>query len=197
MSEAAAYGGLAALQLAGGYFASQNIKATAELNRDISEMNAQFAELDAYDAALEGHTRQTRYQSVIDNTLAEQSTSLLAQDVDIHFGSAATLASETKFMGELNMMEIQKEAQNRALGYGREARNTRLSGALQYGADRTRAGQAMFQGVVGAAQTGLTGYKRASAGGSSTVVDDAAQNEVNSKYSGTRDYVSRDLEGYA
>lgn len=158
--QAAGYGALAGLQLAGGYFASQNIKATAELNRDIADMNAEFAELDAYDSELEGYTRQARYQSVIDNTLAEQQAILAAQDVDVNYGSAASIAEETRFLGQLNLMEIQKQAQEEAMGYRRQARDYRMGSALDYADARGRAGQAIFSGVTGAAKSGLTGYER-------------------------------------
>ena len=159
-AQAALYGGLAALQLAGGYFASQNIKDTAKLNRDIANMNAEFAELDAYDSEMEGYSRATRYQSVIDNTLSEQQALLTASDIDVNYGSAAEIQEETRFMGELNKMEIEKQAQEAALGYKRQARDFRIGGKLQYGADKTRAAQAMFSGVTSAAQSGLTGYQR-------------------------------------
>jgi hypothetical protein len=159
-AQAYLYGGLAGLQLVGGYFASQNIKATAELNRDISEMNAEFAELDAYDAEMEGLSAVARYQSVIDNTLAEQQVAMTAADIDVGYGTAAAVQEETRFVGDLNKMEIEKQAQEQALGYTRQARDIRLGGALAYGDARTRAGQAMFSGITGAAQTGLTGYER-------------------------------------
>jgi len=158
--QAGLYGGLAALQIAGGYFAAQNIKATAELNKDISDMNAEFAELDAYDAEIQGGTDQARYQSVIDNTLAEQSAIFNASDVDASYGSAASVAEETKFTGKLNLMQIEKQARQQALGYKRQARDINLGGSMNYSDSRTRAGQAMFQGITGAAQTGLTGYER-------------------------------------
>lgn len=159
-AQAALYGGLAALQIAGGYFASQNIKATAKLNRDIADMNAEFAELDAYDAELEGYTKQARYQSVVDDTLAEQSAIMNAQDIDVNYGSAASIAQETKFVGQMNLMEIEKQAQQQALGYTRQARDIRLGASLNYADSKTRAGQAMFSGVTSAASTGLTGYER-------------------------------------
>lgn len=159
-AQAYLYGGLAALQLAGGYFASQNIKATAKLNRDIADMNAEFAELDAYDAEQEGYTRSTRYQSVIDNTLSEQQAALTANDVDVNYGSAGEIQEETRFIGELNKMEIEKQAQERALGYQRQARDFRIGGKLQYGSDTARASSAMFSGVTSALDSGLTGYQR-------------------------------------
>lgn len=159
-TQASLYGGLAALQIAGGYFASQNIKATAALNRDIANMNAEFAELDAYDSELEGATSQARYQGVIDNTLAEQSTLLAAQDVDTNYGSAASIAAETKFVGELNLMEIEKRAQEQVLGYTRQSRDYKLSGIMGITDSKSRASQAITSGITGAAQTGLTGYER-------------------------------------
>lgn len=156
----AMYGGMAALQLAGGYFASQNIKATAKLNQEIAEMNAEFAELDAYDSELEGYSAATRYQSVVDQTLGDQQALMAAQDIDVNYGSAASVQAETRFLGELNKMEIEKQAQEQALGYKRQARDLRLGGVMERGDARIRAGQAMSQGVMGAAQSGITGYER-------------------------------------
>jgi hypothetical protein len=168
---------LAGAQLASGYFASQNIRATAALNKDIAEMNAEFAELDAYDSELEGMSAATRYQSVIDNTLAEQQTALAAADVDISYGSAASIGEETKFIGQLNQMEITKQAQEQALGYKRQSRDFKLSGFMQSAEGKSRASQAMASGITSAASTGLTGYERSrspgGSGGSKPKVDRA------------------------
>lgn len=162
------YAAMAGFQLVSGYFASQNIRDTAELNRDIAEMNAEFAELDAYDAQLEGHNKKTRYQATIDNTIADQKTIMEAQGVDSGFGSAASIASETEFVGKLNLMEIEKAAQEQALGYKRQARDFRLGGKLNYGNAMARASQAMTSGITSAMKTGLTGYERMSGSGGST-----------------------------
>lgn len=159
-AQMALYGGLAALQLAGGYYAAENMKETAKLNQEIAEMNAQFAELDAYDAITEGYTQQTRYQSVIDQTLGEQQLIQTAQGVDVNYGTAAAVQEETKFVAELNLMEIEKQAQERALGYKTQARDYRTGGALARADADIRAGTAKFQAVSGATQTALTGYKR-------------------------------------
>lgn len=154
------YGGLAGLQLAGSYFAAQNVKETAELNREIANMNAEFAELDAYDAEIEGLSESARYQSVIDETIDTQRVLLEAQGVDTSFGSAAALQEESKFIGTLNKMEIEARAQERALGFERQADDIRLSSHLQFAKAEQRASDIMFQGVTSAAQTGLTGYAR-------------------------------------
>lgn len=155
-----AYAALAGLQLAGGYFASQNMKESARLNQEISDMNSQFAELDAYDAETEGYTEQARYQSVIDQTLGEQQLLMTAADVDVNYGTAASVQEETRFTAELNLMEIQKRAQEKALGYKTQAREFKTSGALQRAEADSKAGDIMFNSAVGAAQTGISGYKR-------------------------------------
>jgi len=157
---AALYGAQAGLQLAAGYFAAENIKATAELNRDIAEMNAEFAELDAYDAEIEGYTAQAKYQKVIDQTLSDQQLALSAANIDTSFGTAGAIREESKFIADLNKMEIEKRAQERTLGYEREARAIRMGSTLDFSQAQARASQVMFQSVLGASQSGLTGYQR-------------------------------------
>lgn len=159
---AAVYGGLAAMQIAGGYFAAENMKQAAILNQDIAEMNAEFAELDAHDAELDGLSEVARYQGIVDQTLSEQTTALTAADVDLSFGSASTIETETRFLAEMNRMEIENDAEAKALGYTREARDRRLGGFLQRADSAGREFGAKFQGITGAAQTGLTGYSRRS-----------------------------------
>lgn len=154
------YAALAGLQLAGGYFASQNIRETAKLNQEIADLNAEFAELDAHDAIVEGATQQARYQEVIDQTLAEQQLIQTSQDVDVNYGTAKSVQEETRFMAELNLMEIQKQAQEKALGYTSQARSIKSQGVLDRASADAKAGQVLFNSTVSAAQTGISGYRR-------------------------------------
>lgn len=159
---------MAGLKLAGSYFASQNIRDTAELNQDIANMNAEFAELDAYDAELEGYTQQAKYQSVIDKTLSEQQAILTAADVDVNYGSVGEKKKESEFIAQLNLMEIEKRAQEKALGYERQASDYRFGGSIARSESEGKASQVMSQGILGAAESGilaaeragLTGYKK-------------------------------------
>lgn len=151
--------GLAALQLAGGYFASENIKRSAALNERIAEANAEFAELDAYDAELEGFSESARYQSVIDATLGTQQAELAAADVDLNFGSAASVQKETRLIAELNKMEIQKRGRENALGYQRQASDIRLGGFLGAQQAKSQASTVLVQGALGAAKSGIQAYR--------------------------------------
>lgn len=158
---AALYGGMAAMQLVSGYFASQNVKETAKLNREIAEMNAKFVELDAYDTEIDGLTRKARYQGIVDNVLSTQRANLAAADIDINYGSAASIPEETRFIGELNKMEIEKEAREKALGLKRQARDIRSGSVVDYARERARAGAMMFNSGMQAFGTGLQGAEKA------------------------------------
>lgn len=157
---AALYGGMAALELVGGYYAAQNIRDTAALNEEIAEMNAQFAELDAYDARVEGYSKVAEYQKVIDQTISQQQASLAAANVDVTFGSVSTIKAESEFIGNMNKMEIEKRAQEQALGYESQARDYRFKATLSASQAETQAAQVEFQSYIGATKTGLTAAQK-------------------------------------
>lgn len=155
------FGGLAGLQLIGGHYAAKNTKETAALNADIEDMNAEFAELDAYDARIDGFSEQARYQSVVDKTLGEQTAILAAQDIDLSAeGTAQQIQKETRFIAELNKLEIQNDASQRALGYKREARGFKIRGFLERLQGNIRASDIKFQTLLSAAETGISGYEK-------------------------------------
>lgn len=157
---AAAYGALAGLQVAAGYFAADNIRNTAKLNQEIADMNAEFAELDAYDAEIDGYSEVARYQTVVDATLGEQQAQLAAADVDLSFGTAASIQQETRFIADMNKREILNNAEERALGYEREGKEFRFKGFLGVSEGEQRASAARFAGISSGAQTGISGYRR-------------------------------------
>lgn len=153
--------GAAGLAFVGSLFAAQNIKETAALNREIAEMNAEFAELDAYDSLLDGETQKADYQKIVDQTLGQQRANLLAADVDVSYGSAASIAQETKFTADLNKFELEKRAQETSLGYTNQARQYRHGGALNEARAESEARSVVFQGGVSALESGakaLSGY---------------------------------------
>ena len=155
-----ALAGVAALQFSQGLFAAENTKKAAELNQQIAEMNAEFAELDAYDTELEGYSQQAQYQTQVDQTLSDQKTIAAATDIDISYGSAAELVEESRFIANLNKMEIQQQARDAALGFKREARNYRLGGSLNRSSSELQASSQQMSGTVSAIRTGITGYQR-------------------------------------
>jgi hypothetical protein len=184
---------MAAVQLASSYFAAQNARDTAELNNDVAQWNAEFAELDAHDAIIEGESSVARYEAVVDQTLGDQRVAFAVADVDATYGSASEISKETKFMAEINRMEIEKQAQEKALGYKRQARDFRLQAGLNLAAEEARASSIQASGVVGALGTlskaDFTGYgPKRSSGGQNQGLDNFRNNEVTGYQSLTGDF---------
>lgn len=183
---------MAAVQLASSYFAAQNARDTAQLNNEISEWNAEFAELDAHEAILEGETQVAQYQAVIDQTLSDQTVAFAVNNVDADYGSAAAVTKETKFIGQLNRMEIEKQAQEKALGYKQEARAFRLQGDINRIADENRASQIQAAGITSSLSTlagaDFTGYGPKRSPSSSPSLGGTARNDITGYQSLTRDF---------
>jgi len=161
------YGGMAALSIAQGHFTADIIRQQADLNKDIAEMNAEFAELDAYNAEIEGYSQVAQYQKIVDQTVSKQRAELAAADVDTSFGTASSFEAETKFIAEMNRMEIQKQAYEKAMGYRSQARDYRLAGFLGRAKAEMEASTAEFEGNVGGIRSIASGYNYVSGGGQS------------------------------
>jgi len=151
---------MAAMQIGAGIQQAGLIRQQARITSMVNEMNAKYVEIDAYEAEKFGHTEQAAYESTIDEAVAEQRMSFVAQNVDVNYGTAAEVQAETRLIGFLNKMEIQSQARAKALGLKREAANIRLGSTMQRAQSEINASAAITQGVIGAANTGLSYYAR-------------------------------------
>lgn len=152
--------GLAGLQIWSGYQTAELIRDSARLQGQINDMNAGFAELDAYNSEVQGFSETARYQTTIDQTVSGQRVAFAAQGVDVSYGTAKEVQNESKLTGFLNQLDIQYQARQKAAGFHREARNIRLGGAMSNLSSEREASSAIRSGIFGAAQTGLSGYAR-------------------------------------
>ena len=157
MSAAYAAAGLGALQVWSGIQMGGMIRRQADLTAQISEMNAQFAEIDAWEAEKMGYTQTARYQSVIDATLDDQRAIMAAQGTDVGYGTAAELQAETRLTGFLNTLDMQQQARNQAYGFKTQASNFRLQGANQIMQGRVDSFGAVMGGVTSGAATAVRG----------------------------------------
>lgn len=156
----AGYAALAGVQIWSGLQQAEMIREQSKLTQRISELNALFAEQDAYEAEKAGESEAARYQTTIDQTVGDQRTTMAAQGVDINFGTAAALQEETRLTGFLNTIDIKNQARAKALGYKQQARNIRLNGAMGASQAEMNASAAVTSGLMGAAATGISAYKR-------------------------------------
>lgn len=158
MAAAYAYAALALFQVASGAQQAEMVQANGRLSQRISDMNAKYADLDAYEAEKFGFTQSARYQSVIDSMIGEQKVRLANQNVDVNFGTAKELQEETKLTGFFNQLEIQNAARARARGLRIDASNMRLGSYMQGIQSDVSATAVRSSSYADAVKTGITGY---------------------------------------
>lgn len=155
-----AAGALSGIQLIGGFQQAEMIRSQARLKEQIDEMNADQAEIDAFDAEAAGFSEIARYQSVIDSTVADQRVGYASQGVDVNYGTAQEVQNETRLTGLFNQLDMEKQVREKALGIKREARLIRIGSQASRATAEAAAGAAQFAGITGAAGTALSGYSK-------------------------------------
>lgn len=128
--------------------------------RRIADMNAKYAELDAYNAIQDGYTESNRYQENIDKTVGVQKTTLASQNVDVTFGTAADIQTDTKLTGYLNQLDILNQANSKALGLRHQSANYQASGRAAQDQAEMNANATRNAGLISAVATGYSGYQR-------------------------------------
>ena len=159
MGAALAYGILAGVQMASGFQQAEITMHQARLSQRINDLNAKYAELDAYELEKEGVSQSARYKTNIDALAGRQRVAFAAQNVDISSGTAAELIAETGLTGFLNQMDIENAARAKARGLKYEASNMRLNAFMQGLQGELSANASRVQGLTEAFRTGLSGYE--------------------------------------
>lgn len=156
---------LGGLQIVSGLMQGEAIMQNARFKKEIDDLNAQFAELDAFHAIQEGEAEVAQYDKKVTEVEGAQRTALAANNVNVGYGTAADLQTDTKVTGIMQALNIRKAAQDKATGYENQAMNSRLSGAFSLEQGSLNAGAAQAQGIIGGLNTGLSGYRRTSGAG--------------------------------
>lgn len=154
------YGAMAGLQLLSGVQQANNIQKQAELSKKLDEFNIEQAELDAFNAEADGYTQMARYKNVIEAIDSTQRNTYYAANVDPNFGTAADIQADTKVTGTLNLLDLQSQAHQRALGYKKQANNMRGQSEMNQIGATFQATTARNTAILGAANTMLTGYEK-------------------------------------
>lgn len=149
-------------QLWAGFQQADMINQNALLTERVNESNAKAAEIDAWEAEKLGYSEVARYATVVDGTIGSQKTAFASEDVDVSFGTALDVQTDTKIVGMLNAIDIQKAAHNKALGFKREASNIRLGSTMQRAQSDIDAFGARIRGIAGAASAGISGFPKPS-----------------------------------
>lgn len=155
-----AYAALAGLQLLSGVQQANAIQKQAELQKQLDRFNIEQAELDAFNAEADGYTQSARYANVINEINSTQRNTYYAADVDPNFGTAKDIQEDSTVTGKLNLIDIQNQAHQQAMGYKKQANNMRGQSALNTIGAEFKAKTTRNAAILGAANTMLTGYER-------------------------------------
>lgn len=152
--------GLGGLQAASAFQQAEIIRRNADLKSQVDDMNAQFAELDAYKAEQYGYTQASRYGSMVDQTVGEERSKYADQNVDVGYGTAAQVQKQSRFTGYLNEVDMIQQAREKAMGLRQQAESYRLSGSAATAQGALDSGATEAAGLMQGGATSLSGYKR-------------------------------------
>lgn len=107
--------------------------------RELGEYNAAAAEKQAEDALLRGREDEQRFRQGVKMLIGSQKAGFAGQGVDVSSGSALDVQADAAFLGELDALTIETNAQREAWGYRVQAENYRRGGQMQQQASRFNA----------------------------------------------------------
>lgn len=111
----------------GQYRAGKAAQAAAESEAQQHEFNAQVAELQAEDAIARGRDEESQFRRGVRALIGSQRAGFAGQGVKVGVGSAADVAADTAFLGELDARQIRANAQREAWGFQVEAADRRMA----------------------------------------------------------------------
>lgn len=145
----------AGFEIISGIQQAEIIRKNAQLSKQVNDLNAGYAEIDAFNTEQQGYSQATRYQEIIDKNLSDQKVAYAANDVDINYGTASQLQAETKLNGFLNKVDIVNQAHLAALGYKNQAAQYRMAGVNAQSQGAYAATATQNAGFLNAARYGL------------------------------------------
>lgn len=143
-----------------GAMQAESTRVNAHLIQQVDDLNAQYADVDAYNQVQAGVTKSARYQDVVNQTIGAQQGAEAAKGVDVNFGTAAEVGAESKISGMLNQMDIKRQAEMNAMGYKTQAINLRLAGATGEAQQQETAQAEQIGGGLRGVSSGLSGYAK-------------------------------------
>ena len=149
---------LGGFQIVNGFGQADAIESNARLNQQINDMNADFIELDAFNANAMGFSESARFASIVDRTIGAQRAALAGAGVDVTTGTAKEIQKEAKLIGQLNILDIQQKAHNEAYGLKVKAVSVRLQGEVNAAAASANASAARTTGLLSGVSTGVSAF---------------------------------------
>lgn len=111
-----------------GYAQGQALKAKANLDSKLFEMNAQLSETKANDATARGEKEASRVKLNTKQVIGRQRAALAAQGIDVESGTPLQAQEDAAAAGAQDVLTVRNNAWREAWGYRVEAQNARTQG---------------------------------------------------------------------
>lgn len=144
----------AGLQIWAAHEQARMIEANAEFQNQISKLNQEMAKIDEAEIYRQGEAQKIRQQAELDQTKDAQTAILASQGVSSPTGSTADLIAQSDLNASLNSLDLEKQIQNSAAQFRREAQQSALQANVNYASEMNRARATRISGYTSAAGTG-------------------------------------------
>lgn len=156
------YVALAGFQIISGLQQAEMVRQQAKIQKQIDEFNAQMAEYDAWRVIGYGQTQMAQYQKQIDQAQGSAKVSAAGEGVSTTEGSIAELMQQNQMTGAMNLLEIENQTREKALGYTRQARQIRMGSQMNQMTAATQAASIVGGSILKGAGTLASGYLKSS-----------------------------------
>lgn len=171
MGDSASVGFLAASSIIGAgtsfssaYTQSQAIKSQAGFEKGQAEFNSHLADLNAAGAKVRGEKLYSQYNKKVKQTIGSQRAAYAAQGIDVTSGSAHEVQTDTRRVGDLDLMTIKNNAWQEAWGYKTQALQDTMRGNFTSLASDYAAKNTLLAGGLSSLSYGLQGASYLSKG---------------------------------
>lgn len=160
MAAALAFAGVQATsQIIGGFLQADMVRRQAEIQAGIAEFNAQLSEYDGWKTEAYGSTLIASSQNQIDQVRGTSKVYTASKGIKSE-GSLAEINAQNELNSTLNKIDIDNRVTEQAMGYRRQASQTRLNSRLNSIGAATQATSLQIGSIVQAGGTMASSYIR-------------------------------------
>jgi hypothetical protein len=103
----------------------------ANSQANLSDFNAEMADLQAQDAVARGDIDASRFRQTVNVMIGAQRAAQAANNVDVGFGSSVDVQADTRYLGEIDASTIRTNAAREAWGFRVNAADLREQARIE------------------------------------------------------------------
>lgn len=139
---------------------AKSLKAQADYQKSMAEVNSLFSNIQASDAIARGDKAAQQLGRKTKQLIGSQRASLAAQGIEIDSGSALEIQQDTATLSKMDEMQLRNNAWREAWGYKVESSTASANAQIGMNTNRFQARQTLITGGIQAANQAYSGYSQ-------------------------------------